>query len=331
MINWLHHTYQNELFFPFTQLEQLHKIKIGRYTIADRWQKLFKLTNTAEGQVSANCLPSIDLIKHADKHANLPNNADKLFIVYNHSYDIIKHTQALLTADLFYLLKTKKLTTVPDQPNVFVEQNVLIENVFFNTTKGAIYISKGAHIQNGVCLNGPLYIGENTVIKNGATIYGASIIGDNCTIGGEIKNSIIMDYTNKGHYGYLGDSMLGEWCNLGAGTTNSNVKNNASTIKVQLGNYKVTVGNKAGMLMGNFSKTAINTAINTGTVIGVSCNIFSQGLTPKNIPNFSWGVQTEKYIFDKSIIDIQNWMQFKNQKLKNDLVKKLKLIYSGKI
>lgn len=331
MITWLHNTYQPELFEPFVPLDELHKIKIGRFSIADRWAKLFKLTGTNEAQIAANCIPSLALLEHAEKHQNLPANAAKLFTVLNHSYDFIKKSTALLEADFYFLLKNKKLKQHEANDQVYMEADVKCYSSFFNTENGPIYLSKGVQVQEGVCLRGPLYIGENTVIKMGATIYGGTIIGSNCSIGGEVKNSIVLDNSNKAHYGYLGDSMVGQWCNLGAGTSNSNVKNNASTIKVQLGNYKVSVGNKAGMLMGNFSRTAINTALNTGTVIGVCCNTFGTELSPKHLPHFSWGMQGEKYIYDKALSDIENWMAFKNEKLKLDQTKKLKQLYNGTI
>ncbi len=330
MITWTHNTYQPELFAPFVPLEELHKIKIGRYTIADRWQKIFKLTNTVQAQIAANCLPSIAILEHAEKQGTLPANASKLFITLNHSYDWIKHTKALLALDFNLLLKSKKAKAINDQ-QLYVEQGAKILSTNINTEQGPIYISKNAEIQEGVCLRGPIYIGENTIVKMGATIYGATIIGDNCIVGGEVKNSIIRDNSNKAHFGYLGDSIVGQWCNLGAGTSNSNVKNNASIIKVQLGNYKVNVGNKAGMLMGNYSRTAINTAINTGTVVGVSCNVFGTALSAKYFDHFSWGNSGEKYIFDKAIGDIEKWMAFKNEKIKLDTTKKLKLIYNGTI
>lgn len=150
----------------------------------------------------------------------------------------------------------------------------------------------------------------------GTKIYGATTIGPYCTGGGEIKNSVMMGYSNKGHDGYLGDSVIGEWCNMGAGTSNSNVKNNGSEVK--LWNYDsknyITAGNKCGMIMGDYSRTAINSAINTGTVIGVCCNIFGYGLTAKFIPDFSWGAKgTEKYEFEKAVTDAGNWKKMKNK------------------
>ena len=148
--------------------------------------------------------------------------------------------------------------------------------------------------------------------------------------GGEIKNSILSAYSNKAHDGYLGDSVIGEWCNLGAGTTNSNVKNTGGV--VELYNYTSTkylpAGIKCGFIMGDYSRIAINTSINTGSVIGISCNVFGNGLTPKLIPDFSWGFnQLKTYDFEKAIQDINNWMIMKNYSLSNLQIGVLQHLY----
>jgi hypothetical protein len=133
-------------------------------------------------------------------------------------------------------------------------------------------------------------------------------------VGGEIKNSVLFAHSNKAHDGYLGDAVIGEWCNLGAGTSNSNLKNNASNISVHTPSGSVDVGIKCGVMMGDYSRTSINTSINTGTVIGVSANVFGQGLTPKYIPSFSWGSDgIERYRFDKATEHIANWKALKGQ------------------
>lgn len=166
----------------------------------------------------------------------------------------------------------------------------------------------------GTCIKGPVAICEGAVVKMGTKIYGATTVGPYCTAGGEIKNSVLFGYSNKAHDGYLGDSVLGEWCNLGAGTTNSNVKNNAGEVKywVDADKKEMAAGSKGGLLMGDYSKAAINTSFNTGTVVGVCCNVVSQGLTPKLISNFSWGVDgITKYKLNKALVDIDNWKKMK--------------------
>lgn len=140
----------------------------------------------------------------------------------------------------------------------------------------------------GCLLRGPLAIGERTTVKMGTKIYGATTVGPKCTVGGEIKNSVFFGHSNKAHDGYLGDAVIGEWCNLGAGTSCSNVKNTASNVMVWTPKGLMNAGKKCGVIMGDYSRTAINTSINTGTIIGVSSNVFGNGLTPKYIPSFSW-------------------------------------------
>lgn len=202
----------------------------------------------------------------------------------------------------------------PDK--IFVEKSVEIEHCFLNATEGPIYIGKNALIMEGSTLRGPIAIGENAVVKMGSKIYGATTIGPNCTVGGEIKNSVFFGNSNKAHDGYVGDSVIGEWCNMGAGTSNSNIKNNASEIMIWTKNGGKNVGTKCGVLMGDYTRTAINTSINTGTVIGTCCNVFGNGLTPKYIPSFSWGSDgVERYEFEKALTDIQNWKQLKHQSL----------------
>jgi len=207
--------------------------------------------------------------------------------------------------------KTNKLIK-PAQ--VFVEAGVNMEHCILNATDGPIYIGKGAVIMEGSLLRGPVAICEGAVVKMGTRIYGATTVGPFCTVGGEIKNSVLFAFSNKAHDGYLGDSVLGEWCNLGAGTSNSNVKNNAGEVKycVDADKKQVSAGKKGGLLMGDYSKAAINTAFNTGTVVGVCCNVYAAGLTPKLISNFSWGADgITKYKLDKAFIDIDNWKKLK--------------------
>ena len=164
----------------------------------------------------------------------------------------------------------------------------------------------------------------------GAKIYGATTIGPYCLANGEIKNSILMGYSNKSHDGYLGDSVIGVWCNLGAGTSNSNLKNTAGIVKVWSNekNDFINAGNKCGLLMGDYSRSAINTSFNTGTLTGISCNIFGNVFPSKFIEDFTWG--NEKYIFEKAISDINNWKKLKGLNITEEEIKSLKNIYELK-
>jgi len=228
--------------------------------------------------------------------------------------------------------KSQKLSATnraTKEADIFIEKGARVENCFLNAEDGPIYIGKNALVMEGAMLRGPIAICDNAVVKMGTSIYGATTIGPACTVGGEIKNSVFFANSNKAHDGYIGDSVIGEWCNMGAGTSNSNVKNNASGIMLWTPSGPVNVGLKCGVIMGDYSRTAINTSINTGTVIGVSSNVIATGLTPKYIPSFSWGSDgVERYQFEKALIDIQNWKSLKQQSVSQNEITILKHIFS---
>jgi UDP-N-acetylglucosamine diphosphorylase/glucosamine-1-phosphate N-acetyltransferase len=201
---------------------------------------------------------------------------------------------------------------VAGSSGIFIEKGALVEMCYMNATEGPIYIGRNAIVMEGSMLRGPIAIGESAVVKMGTKIYGGTTVGPKCTVGGEIKNSVLFGNSNKAHDGYMGDSVIGEWCNWGAGTSNSNIKNNASGVEVWTPVGAVNVGLKCGVLMGDYSRTAINTSINTGTVIGVCTNVYGSGLTPKYIPSFAWGGDgIQRYDLEKALIDINNWKLLK--------------------
>jgi len=214
--------------------------------------------------------------------------------------------------------------------NIFIEEGAVLQYCVLNASGGPIYIGKGAEIMEGSLIRGPFALCDGAVVKMGTKIYGATTIGPYSIVGGEIKNSVIFGYSNKGHDGYLGDAVIGEWCNLGAGTSNSNLKNNAGEVKVwDMGSKGfVAAGTKCGLLMGDYSRSAINTSFNTGTVVGVCCNVFGEGLTPKYIPSFSWGYDNQqKYQLDKALRDIASWKRFKGQALTDTEIQNIKYIF----
>lgn len=176
--------------------------------------------------------------------------------------------------------------------NIFIEEGAVVENCSLNASSGPIYIGKNALVMEGSLIRGPLAVGDNAVIKMGAKIYGATTVGPNCKVGGEINNSVLFENSSKGHDGYLGNSVLGEWCNIGADSNNSNLKNNYAEVRIW--NYNTerfarTGLQFCGLIMGDHSKCGINTMFNTGTVVGVSANIFGSGFPRNFIPSFSWG------------------------------------------
>jgi UDP-N-acetylglucosamine diphosphorylase/glucosamine-1-phosphate N-acetyltransferase len=177
---------------------------------------------------------------------------------------------------------------------VFIEEGAEVESVVINASDGPVFIGRGARIMDGAILRGPVAVCHNAVVKMGAKIYPDTTIGPYCKVGGEVSNSVLFGYSNKGHDGYLGNSVLGEWCNLGADTNTSNLKNNYAAIKCwdyETGGILDTGLQFCGLIMGDHAKSGINTMFNTGTVVGVAANVFGDGFPPKFIPSFSWGGQ----------------------------------------
>jgi UDP-N-acetylglucosamine diphosphorylase / glucose-1-phosphate thymidylyltransferase / UDP-N-acetylgalactosamine diphosphorylase / glucosamine-1-phosphate N-acetyltransferase / galactosamine-1-phosphate N-acetyltransferase len=213
---------------------------------------------------------------------------------------------------------------------IFIEKGVKIEHCILNASTGPVYIGKNAEVMEGSMIRGPFALGEGSLLKMGTKVYGATALGPFCIGGGEIKNSVMFGYSNKAHDGYLGDSVIGEWCNLGAGTSNSNLKNNASEVRLWTPNGKVNAGKKCGVMIGDYSRSAVNTTINTGTVIGVCCNVFGNGLTPKYIPSFSWGSEGfDHYNFEKALVDIEAWKKLKGHILSENEKKIIKHIFEN--
>jgi UDP-N-acetylglucosamine diphosphorylase/glucosamine-1-phosphate N-acetyltransferase len=234
------------------------------------------------------------------------------------SIDLLKRHASFIRSD-FKLATQNRLSQKVNDTNrliqedqIFIEEGATVSCSNLNASEGPIYIGREAVIMEGASIRGPFVIGNKAVVKMNTSIYGSTSIGPYCLAGGEIKNSIIMGFSNKGHDGYLGDSIIGFWCNLGAGTSNSNVKNSAGQVQLWNEAQQVwdTVGQKMGMLVGDYSRFAIQSSINTGSYIGVSANVFGNGLLPKNLPNFTWGTMPG-YVFEKVMEDIGNWKKMK--------------------
>jgi UDP-N-acetylglucosamine diphosphorylase/glucosamine-1-phosphate N-acetyltransferase len=215
---------------------------------------------------------------------------------------------------------------------IFIEDGSKLSFCILNASEGPIYIGKNTTIMEGSIIRGPFALCDSATLKMGTKIYGGTTIGPYSVAGGEIKNSVISGFSNKAHDGYLGDSVIGEWCNLGAGTSNSNVKNTGSDVKVwsYFDDSYINAGLKAGCIMGDYSRTSINTSINTGTVIGLCCNVFGDGLTPKLLPNFTWGTNNQcRYEWDKALKDILNWKKIKCKPFTADEEDVLKYVYDN--
>jgi UDP-N-acetylglucosamine diphosphorylase/glucosamine-1-phosphate N-acetyltransferase len=219
--------------------------------------------------------------------------------VHIHSLsDIVKYNVQETITDIELLTRSKtsqplsSTNTIIGSHPVFISEGAKIECCIFNTEGGPIYIGKDTVIMEGSMLRGPIAIGDTNIVKMGAKLYGGTTSGPGCRLGGEIKNTVFIANSNKGHDGFVGDSVIGEWCNLGADTNTSNLKNNY--LPVKLWSYRtksfVDTGLQfCGLIMGDHSKCGINTMFNTGTVVGVSCNIFGDGFPRNYIPSFSWG------------------------------------------
>ena len=246
-----------------------------------------------------------DLIAFCVKEGEEPDldTFDSLVFSYNYlevtqTWDIfslnesaIKQDFDLLTEDLISEPLSTSNKVIGDHP-VFLEEGAKVECAIFNTESGPIYIGKNATVMEGSIIRGPFALCESATVKMGAKIYSGTTVGPYSKVGGEIGNSVIFGYSNKGHDGYLGNSVLGEWCNLGADTNTSNLKNNYAEVRLwnyDTENFARTGQQFCGLMMGDHSKSGINTMFNTGTVVGVSANIFGGGFPRNFIPSFSWG------------------------------------------
>jgi len=221
------------------------------------------------------------------------------FVIIDHPWKIFRENANQLKLDFKFITHgrksapvTDKYTAVYGEENIFVEEGVTILAAVLNAESGPIYLGKNSVIQEGVVIRGSFALGENAQINMGAKIRGDTTVGPYSKVGGEVSNSVIFGNSNKSHDGYLGNSVLGEWCNLGAGTNSSNLKNNYDTVKLWShaeGKLKNTGLQFCGLMMGDHSKCGIGTSFNTGTVVDVCSNIFGGGLPPTYIPSFAWG------------------------------------------
>lgn len=210
----------------------------------------------------------------------------------------------LITKERTGLPLSASVTVIGDRNLVFLEKGAKAEACILNTTGGPVYLGEDAEIMEGSIVRGPFALGEHSALKLGTKIYGPTTIGPQSKVGGEVSNSLIYGFSNKAHDGFLGNSVIGEWCNLGADTNNSNLKNNYGNVKLfnYAANKAVDTGLQfCGLIMGDHSKSGINTMFNTGTVVGVAANIYGGGFPPTHIPGFSWGGSEgfETYKLDK--------------------------------
>lgn len=320
--------YTKDNLYPFTATRSAVDIRVGILTIREKWTFIFSALGNNVNKNSITLDSKIIPTKKYVEEQGYINNDDISFIngsedirILQFPWQIFQYNDWALRKDFELLTQGRKSQPISttnrtiNPENIFIEEGAKVEHSILNASTGPIYIGKNAEVMEGSMIRGSFALCEGATVKMGSKIYGATTVGPYCTVAGEIKNSILFGYSNKAHDGYLGDSVIGEWCNLGAGTTNSNVKNTASDVGVW---YKPDmaykkVGLKCGLLMGDYSRAAINTSFNTGCMVGVCCNIFAEGFPPKYIPDFTWG--DDLYTIDKALQDIDNWKKLKGKNI----------------
>jgi UDP-N-acetylglucosamine diphosphorylase/glucosamine-1-phosphate N-acetyltransferase len=339
--------------YPFTLTRSAADIRIGILTIREKWERLLgqKVRVNGDGFLeapgepanppivfSANIVPGKSFVDSLVSGHYSPDDFRQQtgLRILQYPWQIFEYNDWALREDFSLITAGRTSAPIPagvqysNASNIFIEPGAKLQHCILNASNGPIYIGANSEIMEGATIRGPFAICEGSVVKMGACIYGSTTIGPYCLVGGEVKNSIFFGYSNKAHHGYLGDSVIGTWCNLGAGTSNSNIKNTAGIVKVwsQAAGEFLPAGIKCGLLMGDYSRASINSSFNTGTVVGVAANVFGTGLTPKHIPSFSWGIEgTHKYEFEKALTDIENWKKLKNQTLEEKEIQALEHIF----
>lgn len=276
-------------------------------------------TMIKDAELDLNFLKKESLfLKKRKKYDNNFVKIAKLWDIFTQNRNEILKDIQLLKKDLHpYQYDHDSYTKTYQPEHIWMEEGVQIHSAIINAQEGPVYLGKDVQIHEGAILKGPLAICEGSHVNMGTRLRGDTTIGPYCKVGGEISNSVIFGYTNKAHDGFLGNSVLGEWCNLGAGTNNSNLKNNYSNVKIWSYSHKSpenTGQQFCGLFMGDHSKCGINTMFNTGTVVGVSSHIFGGGFPSKFIPSFSWGGENQftTYELDKALKTAQKVMYRRN-------------------
>tara|TARA_R110002072_G_scaffold301400_1_gene481014 strand:- start:12387 stop:13514 length:1128 start_codon:yes stop_codon:yes gene_type:complete len=261
-------------------------------------------------------------------------------VVIEHRWELFQKNGKVLEQD-FELLTNERTsvqlsstnTIIGDVNKIFLEKGAKVEAAILNTNDGPIYIGNNAEIMEGSIVRGGLAMLDSSVLKIGAKVYGATTIGPYCKVGGEVNNVILYGYSNKGHDGFIGNSVIGEWCNIGADTNTSNLKNNYGLVKTysfKTKHIEQTDVQFMGLVMGDHSKCGINTMFNTATVVGVSSNVFGAEFPSKYIPSFSWGVKGDAYDFSKAVTSSNNMMFRRRMELSTDEIAILKYISNNK-
>ncbi|MDE6377682.1 MAG: glucose-1-phosphate thymidylyltransferase [Duncaniella sp.] len=306
-----------------TMLEKWQRVIEGNYSFEteDYLSVKYPMVLSADGddlRIAANLHPVAPLVKaikalKPGESLVSPNGAvlarrgegeksvtytDRLFAL-NHVWDLFADNDKALEADFEALTAGRKsqplsdtCTLIGDPSRVFIEEGATVEGAFINVKNGPVYVGRGAEIMEGACLRGPVALCEHAVVNMGGKIYGATTLGPYCKVGGELNNVVMTGYSNKAHDGFLGNAVIGEWCNLGAGCTASNLKNTYGEIKlwsVRTGRFVRTGLQFCGLIMGDHSKAGINTMFNTATIVGVGVNFYGADFPRTYLPSFTQG------------------------------------------
>lgn len=252
-------------------------------------------------------------------------------------WHLFQYCAKAITYDLGLLIEGRESaplgatnTVIGDPKLIFLEEGARVEASILNTTHGPIWIGPGAEVMEGCLIRGPLALGAGSQLKMGSKIYGPCSFGPQCRVGGEVNNSVILGYSNKGHDGFLGNSVLGEWCNLGADTNTSNLKNTYGEVNAwSYAEEALTATGQQflGLIMGDHGKSGINTMFNTGTVAGVGANVFGSGFPPKHIPSYTWG-DHGTHALDKALGTARRVMARRHEQLTSEDEKILKYVFN---
>lgn len=259
----------------------------------------------------------VKLAKHGTGEI-IENYKGEAPVILNQRWDLYQMNDIVLASDFELLTRERKSqmlsdtnTLIGSPDRLFIEEGAKVEAAIINVTTGPVFIGRDVEIMEGCIIRGGLAMLDHSVLKLGTKIYGPTTIGPYCKVGGEVNNCIFYAYSNKGHDGFLGNSIIGEWCNLGADTNTSNLKNNYGSVKTynfESEKLEQTDIQFMGLMMGDHSKCGINTMFNTASVVGVSTNVFGADFPPKYTPSFRWGSHGEVYAFDKAVEAANNMM-----------------------
>lgn len=314
--------YLQNLFPTNTTQECLH-VNGAVFATQALWQEISQLKNNQKLEVNKILVAYLGNSQNVGGMETINSNIE-ISLIQN-LWDIFSFNDKAIRAD--YALLTAGKTSAPISntntiigTEIFLEEGAIVEASVLNANTGPIYIAKGAEVMENCTVRGPLALCSGAQLKMATKIYGATTLGPNCKVGGEVNNSVFFANSSKAHDGFVGNSVIGEWCNLGADTNNSNLKNNYEEVKLwsETQNTFVKTGLQfCGLIMADHSKCGINTMFNTGTVVGVSCNIFGAGFPRNYIPSFSWGgaASITNYKIDKALETMRHVFARRNKTL----------------